>query len=123
MDIEDELPDRLCSQNLYFLDDEEAQKISDLIKKARAAATKQKARRYLDWADSLAWRPHMHHLGKVVEFLESIGIKQDRREYKRIAVPPIKNKKMSLEDVLVLSWLGFNCFCLGYAVVRLYLLI
>ena len=33
MDIEYELPDQLCSQNLYFLDDEEAQKISDLIKK------------------------------------------------------------------------------------------
>ena len=69
MDIEYELPDRLCAQNLYFLDDEEAQKISDLIKKARAALTKQKARRYLDWADSLAWRGHMNHLGKVGEFI------------------------------------------------------
>ena len=44
MDIEYELPDRLCSQNLHFLDDEEAQKISDLMKKARAAPTKQKAK-------------------------------------------------------------------------------
>ena len=44
MDIEYELPDRRCSQNLYFLDGDEAQKISDLIKKARAAVTKQKAR-------------------------------------------------------------------------------
>ena len=68
MDIEYELPDPLCSQNLYFLDDEEAQNISDLIQKARSAPTKQKARRYLDWADSLAWRGHMNHLGKVGEF-------------------------------------------------------
>ena len=73
MDIEDELPDRLCSQNLYFLDDEEAQKISDLIKKARAAATKQKARRYLDWADSLVWRGHMNHLRKLVEFFLTLS--------------------------------------------------
>ena len=56
-------------------------------------------------------------------FLESIGIKQARGEYKRIAVPPIKNKKMSLEDVIVLSWLGFTCFCLGFATVRLLLIV
>ena len=31
MDIEYELPDRLCSQNLYFLDDADVEKISDLI--------------------------------------------------------------------------------------------
>ena len=68
MDIEYEIADRHCSKNLYVLDDEEAQKISDLIKKARAAATKQKARRYLDWADSLPWRGHMNHLAKVDEF-------------------------------------------------------
>ena len=42
---------------------------------------------------------------------------------KGVSDPPIKNWKMSFEDVLVLSWLGFNCFCLGYAVVRLYLFI
>ena len=68
MDIEYEIADRHCSKNLYVLDDEEAQKISDIIKKARAAPTMQKARRYLDWADSLAWRGHMNHLGKVGEF-------------------------------------------------------
>ena len=68
MDIEYEIADRLCSNNLYFIYDEEAQKISDLITKAPAAPTKQKAKRYLDWADSLAWRGHMNHLGKVVEF-------------------------------------------------------
>ena len=53
MDIEDELRDRLCSQNHYFLDDEKAQMVWDLIKKARAAPTKQKARRYLAWLNSL----------------------------------------------------------------------
>ena len=68
MDIEYELPDRLCSQKLYFLDDEEAQKMSALMKKARAASTRHKARRYLDWADSLVWRGHIKHLGKVDEF-------------------------------------------------------
>ena len=68
MHIEYELPDRLCSKNLYFLDDEKAQKISDLIKKARAAPTKQKARRYLDWTDSMVWRWQMNLLGKVGEF-------------------------------------------------------
>ena len=72
MDIEDELRDRLCSQNHYFLDDEKAQMVSDLIKKARAAPTKQKARRYLAWADSLVWRGHMNQLEKVVEFFLSI---------------------------------------------------
>ena len=73
MDIEDELPDRLCSQNLYFLDDDKAQKVADLIKKARAAPTKQKARRYLDWADSLVWRGHMNQLEKVVEFFLNLS--------------------------------------------------
>ena len=63
MDIEEELHDRLCSQNLYFRNDEEAQKISVL--------SKQKAGRYLDWADSLVWRGHMNHLGKVAEFFLS----------------------------------------------------
>ena len=38
-----------------------------------------------------------------------------------LRIPPIKNWKMSLEDMLILSWLGFNCFCLGYAAVRLLL--
>ena len=71
MDIEFELADRLCSKNLYFLDDEEAQKISDLIKKARSTPPKQKARRYLDWADSLVWRGHLNHLRKVAEFFLS----------------------------------------------------
>ena len=94
MDIECELPDRLCSQNLYFLDDEDAQQITDLNKKARSAPTKQKARRYLYWADSLVWRGHKNHLWKVVGFFpESIRIILVRGEYKRTAVTPIKNFK------------------------------
>ena len=69
----DNFLDRLCSKSHYFLDDEKAQKVSDLIKKARAAPTKQKARRYLDWADSLVWRGHMNQLEKVVEFFLNLS--------------------------------------------------
>ena len=39
-------------------------------------------------------------------FLESIGIKQVMGEYKRIAVPPIKNLKMTLDDVIAISGSG-----------------
>ena len=68
MDIEEELPHRLCSQNHYILDEEKAQMVSDLFKKARAAPIKQKARGYLSWADSLVWRGLMNQLEKVVKF-------------------------------------------------------
>ena len=71
MNIDDELHDRLCSKKFDFLDDEEAQKISDLIKKARASPTKQKARRSLDGGNSLVWRGHMNHLGMGGEFFLS----------------------------------------------------
>ena len=56
MNIDDELLYRLCSKKLDFLDDEEAQKIATLIKNARSTPTKQKARWYLDWADSVAYK-------------------------------------------------------------------
>ena len=59
-----ELPERLWPKNLKFLDDEDVKKITGLITKACSAATKQKARWYLDWAESLAYKA----LRKICEF-------------------------------------------------------
>ena len=69
MDFEDEFDNRIFSKNLYFLDDEDARKISELIRKSRSPPTKEKARRLLAWADSLSYRGLLSKLGKVCDFL------------------------------------------------------
>ena len=87
MDIEDEIHERVCSIKFDYLDEKEARDIAILINKARSAPTMSTARWYLAWADSHVYKACM----KVDEIFLLIGIKQDRREYNRIADPPIKN--------------------------------
>ena len=58
MNIEDELHERVCSIKFDYLDDEEAQKIATLIKKARSAPTRPKARWYLDGGFSVVQRAY-----------------------------------------------------------------
>ena len=58
MKIEDELHDQLCYIKFDFLDDEDAQKIATLIKKARSGATRPKARWYLDGGFSVVQRAY-----------------------------------------------------------------
>ena len=64
MNIEVELHDRLCSIKVDFIDDEEAQRIATLIKKARSTPSRPKERWYPDWADSLVYKARI----KVDEF-------------------------------------------------------
>ena len=54
MTIEVEIHERVCSIKFDYLDDEEAQSIAKLIKKARSAPTRSKAMWFLAWAHSLA---------------------------------------------------------------------
>ena len=56
MNIEEEIHERVCSIKFDYLDDEEAQAIAKLIKKARSTPARSKARWYLAWADSLVYK-------------------------------------------------------------------
>ena len=60
MDIEDEIHERACSIKFDYLNDEEAQAIATLIKKARSAPSRSKARWYLAWADTLVYKARMN---------------------------------------------------------------
>ena len=51
MDFRDE--DLECFKSHYYLDDETHQKILEIIERAHTAPNKHRARRLLDWADSL----------------------------------------------------------------------
>ena len=59
MNIEDEIHEPVCSIKFDYLNDKEAQAIATLIKKARLAPTKSKARWSLACANSLVYKARM----------------------------------------------------------------
>ena len=67
MDFRDE--ERECLKSHYYLDDETHQKIFELIERARSATNKHRARRLLDWADSLTYNAIIAEIEMVGGFL------------------------------------------------------
>ena len=65
MDFRNE--DLECFKSHYYLDAETHQKILEISERARTATNKHRARRLLDWADSLAYKGYIAQIELVGE--------------------------------------------------------
>ena len=64
-----DIEDRIYLKGLYYIDDETHQKKLELIERARTATKKHRARRPLDWADSLAYKGYIAQIQLVREII------------------------------------------------------
>ena len=63
MEFQDE--DRICFKYHYYLSDESARKLSELIKSARSTTNKEKAKHLLSSADTFVYREYLTQRWKV----------------------------------------------------------
>ena len=70
MDFRDE--ERECFKSHYYLVDETHQKILEIIERARSTTNKHRARRLLNWSDSLTYNAVIAEIDMVGEFLHEL---------------------------------------------------
>ena len=90
MDCEDE--DRICFKYHYYLRDESARKLSELIQRARSTTNKQEPRHLLSRADTLIYREYLTQRWKVGDLFLCPWEQIKLGGYKRI--PPLKTFKI-----------------------------